>query len=113
MTATVFDPSRGDFAVQVPVVYGTDNPAQVFESVAALIHTFQDTDRDFAQSIDAGLFPYLQLRDIEVGSLRAWFVSVLRDRNVSTLLRHPPSEISVQFFAFFFRLGRIDPHGLG
>jgi len=79
MTDESFDPSKGDFAIQVPVVLGSSDPARVFESAASLIRALQGNDTDLAQSIHPDLVPELRLRSIEVGSLRAWLSSTLKE----------------------------------
>lgn len=74
----LFDPDKGDFGLELFLGPRTENPADVFQSLAGLIRAFGEIDRDFAQSIDTALTPRLVLQTIEIGSLRTWLASSLR-----------------------------------
>jgi hypothetical protein len=74
----VFDPNKVDFGLELSLGPRTENPADMFQSLAGLIRAFDEIDREFAHSIDAALDPRLVLQTLEVGSLRTWFISVLR-----------------------------------
>lgn len=74
----LFDPSKGDFGLELSLGPRTENPADMFQSLAGLIRAFAEIDREFAHTIDRALDPRLVLQTIEIGSLRTWLASSLR-----------------------------------
>lgn len=74
----LFDPSKGDFGLELSLGPRSENPADMFQSLADLIHAFDGIDREFAHTIDAALDPRLVLQTLEIGSLRTWLASSIR-----------------------------------
>lgn len=72
-----FDPSKGDFGLELSLGPLTEHPAEMFQSLAGIIRAFDEIDREFAHGIDAALDPRLVLQSIEIGSLQTWFTSSL------------------------------------
>lgn len=69
---------KADFCIKIDFERKSGNPARVFEAMSELIKAFQLFDKDLISSIDSKIEPVMFLEDIEIGSLKTWFISVLR-----------------------------------
>ena len=70
---------KSDFCIEIDFQKGSESPSRVFRTMTELIETFQDIDNDLVQSIDEKLEPVIIIEDIEVGSLKTWLASQVRD----------------------------------
>lgn len=70
---------KTDFCIEIDFQKGSESPSRVFRTMTELIETFQDIDNDLVQSIDEKLEPVIIIEDIEVGSLKTWLSSRIRD----------------------------------
>lgn len=68
---------NADFCIKIAFEKGSESPTRVFRAMTGLIEAFQAIDKTLVQSIDVHIEPVLVLEDIETGSLRAWFRSLL------------------------------------
>src|SRR6476660_8021454 len=60
-----------DYELKIDFLPNSRNPSRVFRSMAGLIDSFSQFDRDFIGSIDLPITSELLLHDIERSSLRA------------------------------------------
>ena len=68
---------RADFGVEVDFNKDSEKPSRVFRTMAELVDAFVKIDELLLQSIDVKIQPVLILEDIEAGSLKAWFRTIL------------------------------------
>lgn len=66
-----------DFYIKIDFEKGSRNPSRIFTTMSNLIETFQIIDAEFAKSIDTKITSVLLLEDIESGSLKSFFKSLL------------------------------------
>lgn len=76
---------KGDYALEVDYVRGTERPAGVFRAMSELIEAFQQLDQDLARSISAEIEPIVLLQEVEAGSVRAWLSTVLKSVDDTSL----------------------------
>lgn len=69
--------SRSHFALEIDFTPGSELPARVFRTMAALIEAVDFIDYALLQSIHPSIRPTLLLHQIEAGSLRTWLVRAL------------------------------------
>ncbi|MEC9347585.1 MAG: hypothetical protein VYB54_15275 [Pseudomonadota bacterium] len=70
-------PEGAEFAIYIKFEKGSKNPGRVFRAADQMIRALQKLDRVLCDSIDSNIEPILLLEDIEGGSIKAWFRSVL------------------------------------
>ena len=69
--------AQADFCITLNFDRHSEGPSRIFQVMVNLIDAFQEIDRALAGSIDSSIEPVLMLEDIEAGSLKAWFRTVL------------------------------------
>lgn len=75
MLTTIHLP-KGDFGLSFDIGPHTERPADALLSASQLIRALERVDINLAQTIDLNLAPRLELQELEVGSLWAWFRTV-------------------------------------
>ena len=70
--------TQNDFSIIIDFDKDSPNPSRVFKSMASLIETFEEFDRDLVKHIDNKIETVLLLEDIEKGSLKAILANILR-----------------------------------
>jgi hypothetical protein len=73
------------FALTVDFVKGKGDPSRPFRTMIGLVESLSRFDKDLVRSIDVTIEPVLLLENIEVGSLRSWFISILRSTDDTAL----------------------------
>ena len=73
------------FAITVAFVKGEGDPSRPFRAMVALTEALSRFDADLVKSVDVGIEPVLLLEDVEAGSIRSWFVTVLRSADDTAL----------------------------
>lgn len=69
---------KSDFTIKIDFDKQSENPSRVFETMANLIKSFQDFDKDLIKSVDSKIEPILLLENVETGSLKTMLVSILK-----------------------------------
>jgi hypothetical protein len=70
--------SEADFCIEINFEKGSGNPSRVFRSMTELIETFQFIDGTLVKSIYHRMESVLLLDDIQTGSLKSFFINVLK-----------------------------------
>lgn len=70
---------KGDYCITINFKKDSTNPERVFQAMAELIKSFQKLDNALVDSIDSGIEPVVLLEDIEVGSLKTWLKTILKN----------------------------------
>lgn len=71
------DPDDADFGLLIDFQKGSPRPERIFQAAEAMVRTFQRLDHILCDSISTTVEPVMLLEDLEAGSLRAWFRTVL------------------------------------
>lgn len=74
----IMDSRPGDFYIEIDFNKETENPARIFQSMANLIYAFETLDVDLLGTIDSKIKPVIALEDVQTGSIRAWFTTLLK-----------------------------------
>jgi hypothetical protein len=70
--------TKSDFFIEIKFKKDSENPSRVFKAMSDLIDAFQELDNDLIKGIDSKLEPIILLEDVEIGSLRAWLLNVIK-----------------------------------
>jgi hypothetical protein len=73
------------FAITVDFVRGKGDPSRPFRTMIDLMEALARFDKDLVRSIDVSIEPVLLLEDVEAGSIKSWFISVLRSSDDTAL----------------------------
>jgi hypothetical protein len=73
------------FAIEVDFVKGKGDPSRPFRTMVELTEALTRFDRDLVKSIDATIEPVLLLENVEAGSIKSWFISILRSTDDTAL----------------------------
>jgi hypothetical protein len=73
------------FALTVDFVKGKGDPSRPFRTMVSLIEALGRFDRDLVKSVDFTIEPVLLLENVEAGSIRSWFISILRSSDDAAL----------------------------
>lgn len=73
------------FAIEVDFVKGTGDPSRPFRTMVELTEALSRFDRDLVKSVDTSIEPILVLEDVEAGSIKSWFMSVLHSADDTAL----------------------------
>ncbi|MGH9417022.1 MAG: hypothetical protein ACRD01_10385 [Terriglobales bacterium] len=73
------------FAIEIDFVKGRGSPSRPFRVLVDLTEAFARLDRDLVRTVDATIEPVLLLENVEAGSIRAWFATVLRSADDNAL----------------------------
>jgi hypothetical protein len=73
------------FAITIDFVKGHGNPARPFRTIIDLIDALARFDQDLVESIDFRIEPVLLLENIESGSVKSWFVTMLNSTDDTAL----------------------------
>ncbi len=73
------------FAIEIDFVKGKGDPSRPFRAMVELTEALARFDRDLVKSVDTAIEPVLVLENIEAGSIKSWFMSVLRSTDDSAL----------------------------
>lgn len=73
------------FALTIDFVKGKGDPSRPFRTMIGLVEALSRFDKDLVKSIDVTIEPVLLLENIEVGSLKSWFISILRSTDDTAL----------------------------
>lgn len=73
------------FAIEIDFVKGKGDPSRPFRTMVELTEALASFDRDLVKSVDATIEPILLLENIQTGSIRSWFVTVLRSTDDTAL----------------------------
>lgn len=68
---------KGEFCLEINYTKGASNAENVFRASVALIESFIELDKILVSSIDSKIKPILILEDIEGGSIKIWFRTIL------------------------------------
>lgn len=72
-------PDDSMFCIELDYDRNEGNPARVFQTITDLVRTMDGLDADLINCLDSRFGAKLVLQDIEVGSVRSWFRSVLEN----------------------------------
>jgi hypothetical protein len=73
------------FAIEIDYKPGSDAPSRVFRALSEMIEAVERADRLLVRSLAVNVQPTLLLEDIEAGSIRGWFRSLVKEMPDSTL----------------------------
>lgn len=73
------------FAITVDFVRGKGDPSRPFRTMVELTEALARFDKDLVKSVDHTIEPVLLLENVEAGSIKSWFISVLRSSDDSAL----------------------------
>ena len=65
------------FALTVDFVKGKGDPSRPFRTMVDLVEALAWFDRDLVKSVDVTIEPVLLLENVEAGSIKSWFISLL------------------------------------
>lgn len=85
MPPTLAEAPESAFAITVDFVRGKGDPSRPFRTMVDLVEAFARFDRDLLKSIDVTIEPVLLLENVESGSIKSWFISLLRSSDDSAL----------------------------
>ena len=85
MPTHIIDASESAFAITVDFVKGHGDPSRPFRTMVELVEALARFDRDLVKSVDVTIEPILLLENVEAGSIKSWFVSILRSTDDSAL----------------------------
>lgn len=71
------DTLQETFAIEIDYAKGRDAPSRVFKALADMIEAAERADRILARSLAVQVEPVLTLENIETGSIRGWFRTVV------------------------------------
>jgi hypothetical protein len=69
------------FAITVDFVRGKGDPSRPFRTMIELMEALARFDEDLVKSVDVTIEPVLLLEDVEAGSIKSWFITILRSSN--------------------------------
>lgn len=78
MVYMVSDKPPADFCIEIQYTKKSEDPSRIFRAMAGLIDSCQGLDRHLVKTIDLNLEPVLMLEDIEIGSLKTWLSSRIK-----------------------------------
>lgn len=67
-----------DFCIKIDFLKQSKNPERVFQTMTDIIYALHELDVHLANTIDSKIEPVLMLEDIETGSIKTWFSSMLK-----------------------------------
>jgi len=70
---------EAEFCIEIQYDKATSNPGRLFQTISELIYSFQTLDVELAKTISAEIKPVLILQEVEIGSIRTWFSSFIKD----------------------------------
>jgi hypothetical protein len=85
MTPAQIEVSETAFAITVDFVRGQGDPSRPFRAMVDLTGALARFDEDLVKSVDITIEPVLLLENVESGSIKSWFVSVLRSPDDTAL----------------------------
>ena len=85
MPPTFTDAPESAFAITVDFARGEGDPSRPFRTIVDLVEAFARFDKDLVKSIDITIEPVLLLENVEGGSIRSWFISLLRSTDDAAL----------------------------
>jgi hypothetical protein len=69
---------KSEYCITIDFKKDSERPSRVFETMANLIKSFEELDKDLIKSIDSKIEPVVMLENVETGSIKAWLSSVLK-----------------------------------
>ena len=85
MADSTISDAKGSFAIEIDYQPGRDAPSRVFRALSDMIEAVERAHRMLVRSLAVNVMPALLLEDIEKGSIRGWFRSVVQDLPDKTL----------------------------
>lgn len=73
------------FAIEIDFVKGKGDPSRPFRTMVELTEALSRFDRDLVKSVDTTIEPILLLENVEAGSIKSWFISVLHSTDDTAL----------------------------
>ena len=70
---------KADFSIEIDFQKGSESPSRIFRTMTGLIETFQELDKALVNSIDTKIEPVMIIEDIETGSIKGWFSTILKN----------------------------------
>ena len=77
MPSTIIDAPETAFAITVDFVKGQGDPSRPFRTMVQLVEALARFDRDLVKTVDITIEPILLLENVEAGSIKSWFASLL------------------------------------
>ena len=69
---------KADFAFYIDYKKGVGSPSRVFAATHDFIKACEKLDKELVKSIDSSIETIMVLEDIEVGSIKSWFINLLK-----------------------------------
>jgi hypothetical protein len=85
MTNPLIEAPETAFAITVNFVKGQGDPSRPFRTMVNLVEALARFDRDLVKSVDVTIEPVLLLENVEAGSIKSWFISLLRSTDDAAL----------------------------
>jgi hypothetical protein len=73
------------FAIEIDFVKGKGDPSRPFRTMVELTEALSRFDKDLVKSVDTTIEPVLILENVEAGSIKSWFLSVLNSTDDTAL----------------------------
>lgn len=85
MASPLIDAPETAFAITVDFAKGQGDPSRPFRTMVELVEALARFDQDLVKCIDLTIEPILLLENVETGSIKSWFISVLQSTDDAAL----------------------------